>query len=129
MYLKIFAKIIAFFLYFIWYFQILLLHLIHQTETNKLFANTKKMKANCNITGIEFEATSGRQKNHPEVSQLMNDLNKYEFENYRAVKDALTARKGTFNNIDEVIEFAKSVKASKKEEIFPEDTNTDAVYY
>ena len=89
----------------------------------------KKMKANCNITGIEFEATSGRQKNHPEVSQLMNDLNKYEFENYRAVKDALTARKGTFNNIDEVIEFAKSVKASKKEDIFPEDTNTDAVYF
>jgi len=87
------------------------------------------MKANCNITGIEFEATSGRQKNHPEVSQLMNDLNKYEFERYRLVKDALTAKKGTFKNIDEVLEFAKSVKISKKEEIFPEDTNTDAVYY
>jgi hypothetical protein len=86
------------------------------------------MNANCNITGIAFEATSGRQKNHPEVSQLMNDLNKYDFENYRAVKDALTARKGTFSNIDEVLEFAKSVKASKKEEIFPEDRNTDAAY-
>ena len=87
------------------------------------------MKANCNITGIEFEATSGRQKNHPEVSQLMNDLNKYDFENYRAIKDALIAKKGNFKNIDDVLEFAKSVKASKKEEIFPEDTNTDAVYY
>lgn len=87
------------------------------------------MKANCNITGIEFEATNGRQKNHPEVSQLMNDLNKYEFERYRIVKDALTERKGTFTNIDEVLEFAKSVKACEEEEIFPEDTNTDAVYY
>lgn len=87
------------------------------------------MKTNCNITGIEFEATSGRQKNHPEVSQLMNDLNKYDFENYRTIKDALIAKKGTFKNIDDVFEFAKSVKASKKEEIFPEDTNTDAVYY
>ena len=86
------------------------------------------MKANCNITGIEFEATSGRQKNHPEVSQLMNDLNKYEFESYRIVKDALTARKGTFKTIEEVIEFAKNVKYSKTEEIFPEDKNTDAAY-
>jgi len=87
------------------------------------------MKANCNITGIEFEATSGRQKNHPEVSQLMNDLNKYEFERYRAVKNALVARKGTFSNIEEVKEFAKSVKITPKEENFSEDHNTDVVYY
>ena len=86
------------------------------------------MKANCNITGIEFEATSGRQKNHPAVSQLMNDLNKYEFERYRIVKNALIAKKGTFKNIDEIIEFAKNYKKTAKEEIFYEDTNTDAAY-
>lgn len=86
------------------------------------------MKANCNITGIEFEATSGRQKNHPEVSQLMNDLNKYEFERYSIVRKALIEKKGTFKSIDEVIEFAKNYKEIAKEEIFPEDTNTDAAY-
>ncbi len=87
------------------------------------------MKATCNITGIEFEAKSARQKNHPEVSALMNDLNKYESSRYRIVKDALTARKGTFKSIDEVLEFAKNYKETPKEEIFPEDRNTDAVYY
>lgn len=86
------------------------------------------MKANCNITGIEFEATSGRQKNHPEVSQLMNDLNKYEFERYRIVKDALIERKGTFKSIDEVLDFSKNYKETAKEEIFPEDINIDASY-
>lgn len=87
------------------------------------------MKINCNITGIEFDATSTRQKNHPEVSKLMNYLNKYEFKRYRIVKNALIEKRGIFNNIDEVLEFAKNYKESEKEEIFPEDTNTDAAYY
>ena len=87
------------------------------------------MKANCNITGIEFEAKSKAQKNHPEVSQLMNDLNKYEFERYRLVKDALVARKGTFNSIEEVIVFAKNCTVVKNEESYTEDTNTDAAYF
>jgi len=83
----------------------------------------------CNISGIEFEATNGRQKNHPLVSQLMNDLNKYDGDRYHSVKNAIIERKGTFASINEVIEFAKSIKASKEEDIFEEDTNTDAVYY
>lgn len=85
------------------------------------------MKANCNITGIEFEATSSRQKNHPEVSKLMNDLNKYESHRYRIVKDALVAKKGTFKNIEQVLEFAKNCTESKKEEEVL-DTNIDAEY-
>ncbi len=87
------------------------------------------MTTKCNITGIEFEAKSARQKNHPQVSKLMNDLNKYESSRYRIVKDALIQRKGTFKNVEEVLEFAKNYKETDKEEIFPEDTNTDAVYY
>ena len=43
------SKIIAFFLYFIWYIQIFVLFLVQQTETNQLFETLKKMKTLTNI--------------------------------------------------------------------------------
>lgn len=83
------------------------------------------MKTNCNITGIEFEATSKRQKNHPSVSELMNDLNRAKDGRYSIIKSALISKTGTFKNFEEVEYFVNNfITTSKKEEALPEDTTT-----
>ena len=78
----------------------------------------------CNLTGIEFEATSKRQKNHPEVSLLMNDISRYNREIYSDLKNAFGAKKGTFSSIEEVILFAKTFKKGGTMEDLPADTTS-----
>lgn len=86
------------------------------------------MKTKCNITGIEFDATSASQKNHTEVSKLMTHLHKHDFNKYHDAKNALCEMKGKFNNITEVLIFVKEMKTPITESSFPEDHNTDAQY-
>lgn len=86
------------------------------------------MKAFCNITGIEFEQTSARQKNHPKVSELLSDINRRKDGTYKIIKENIEARKGTFADFQAVKAFANS-EAAKKENREYEDRNTDAAYY
>lgn len=81
---------------------------------SEVYASLKKeqFSSSCAITGLGFNAKSKRQKNHPEISAFFNDLHKYEGSMYRTIKDAVLAKKGTFNTIDKVLEFAKTVKAT-----------------
>lgn len=69
------------------------------------------MKANCNITGIEFEASSKRQKNDKRVSQLLSDISARKDGTYATIKENLVAKKGTFANFKEVEKFVNSKEA------------------
>lgn len=63
----------------------------------------------CQYTGIEFEATSKRQKNHPRVSALLNDAAKAGGAAYNTAKDRLAeARAAGLTDINEVISFVRT---------------------
>lgn len=77
----------------------------------------KNMKAICNITGIEFETESNRQKNHPEISKIMSDLNARKDGSYKLVKENLTKKKGSFTSLENVINFINSNECMKNNKI------------
>ena len=62
------------------------------------------MKVICQYTGIEFDATSPRQKNHPQVSVLLREAHAAGTDVYAAVKQRLAdARARGMTDIDEII--------------------------
>lgn len=64
----------------------------------------------CQYTGIEFEASSKRSKNHPAVSDLLNEAakDKYNPAAYRTVKDALAdAKAAGMTDINEIVSYAR----------------------
>jgi len=66
------------------------------------------MQVTCQYTGVVFEATSKRQKNHPKVSQLLNDLAQAG-PAYGAAKQRLTeAKELGMTDIDDIIEYART---------------------
>ena len=87
------------------------------------------MKANCNITVIEFEASSKRQKNDKRVSELLSDISLRKDGTYAIIKENLVAKKGTFANFEEVELFVNSKDALIEDYHAEEDTHTDAEYY
>lgn len=65
------------------------------------------MLVKCQYTGIEFEAKSKRQKNHPAVSELLSEANKAG--TYGVVVERLRkAREAGMEDIEEVLEFART---------------------
>lgn len=87
------------------------------------------MKAYCNITGIEFEANSKRQKNDARVSNLLENFRLAKDGTYSIIRKNLEAKKGSFNNFEEVAEFVNSGKALKNQQDYPGDYHTDIDYY
>ena len=59
----------------------------------------------CQYTGIEFEASSGRTKNHPKVAKFIDEASKDRFHvgAYAKAKELLAAAKGQTDNIDELM--------------------------
>jgi hypothetical protein len=76
----------------------------------EIYASMKEEKAVCAISGLPFDAKSKRQKNHPEVSLLMSNINRDREYNYRIVKNAVIAKKGAFSSIEELKGFIKGYK-------------------
>lgn len=66
----------------------------------------------CQYTGVEFEASSKRSKNHPKVSAFLDAAakDKYNPTAYRTAKEALAAAKDEGKtDIDEIIQYAQAV--------------------
>lgn len=60
----------------------------------------------CDKTGIEFEAESKRQKNHPRVSAFLGDANKdgrHYAGAYGKAGELLAEARGQFDNIDDLL--------------------------
>lgn len=87
------------------------------------------VKIICQYTGLEFEATSKRQKNHPEISKLLNEAaaDKRNPGAYGIVKKALAeGRTRDFTTVREFIEFARSaVQAGAQEQADQERRNRE----
>lgn len=67
------------------------------------------MLTTCQYTGIEFEAASKRQKNHPRVSALLNDAAKAGPAAYGTAKARLEeARQSGMTDIDAIIDFVRT---------------------
>jgi len=67
------------------------------------------MEITCQYTGIVFEATSKRQKNHPRVSALLNEAAKAGPAAYGTTKERLEqARQAGMTDISEVITFVRT---------------------
>lgn len=67
------------------------------------------MEITCQYTGIVFEATSKRQKNHPRVSALLNDAAKAGPAAYGTAKERLEeARQAGMTDIGEIIAFVRT---------------------
>jgi hypothetical protein len=73
----------------------------------------------CDKTGIEFEADSKRQKNHPLVSALLNAAAKDKYNNglYKAAIEAFEEVKATGGyTIEEAISYAEAAMQGKTEQ-------------
>lgn len=59
----------------------------------------------CQYTGIEFEASSKRSKNHPAVAKFLDEASKDRFHvgAYAKAKSLLTEAKGQSDSIDEIM--------------------------
>lgn len=65
----------------------------------------------CQYTGIEFEAESKRNKNHPTVTRFLNEANedgKRAVGAYAQAKQLLTEAAGNFDNIDDLMAFVNA---------------------
>lgn len=59
----------------------------------------------CQYTGIVFEASSSRTKNHPKVAKFLDEASKDRFHvgAYAKAKELVAAAKGQTDNIDELM--------------------------
>lgn len=64
----------------------------------------------CQYTGIEFEASSTRSKNHPKVAKFLDEASKDRFHvgAYNKAKELLAAAKGQTEDIDELMTAVRS---------------------